>query len=367
VELQLNGKFGSFDFVSGLYYFNEDGSNDSGPFFFRPFNTGTAGDFFRITQESDSYAVFANASYRFTPALTVGAGLRYSDDEKDATALFPSFGGNTVARRGKFDAVTADANLSYEFAERRSVYALVQRGYQPGSFAPRPFGGPAAFTLADKTTATGFEIGFKGAVTDNWTLLLSAFTTKYEGIILPFSAPNAAGFNTTVLSNDSRGRGIEAESTVSFGAFRFSAAVGYLDAEITDVDALSAAAGARRGDRPALSPEYTAAANAGYEWSLSSNATLTAQIDYSYRDSSFGQSINTQSELLRSRSLTGFSVVYESLSGGWSAGLYGRNIFNEVYDVGRLNDSFHGFVGVVRSNDRSEFGVQLSKKFPGAN
>jgi iron complex outermembrane receptor protein len=363
VELQLNGKYRHFDFVSGLYYFHEDGSNDSGPFYFLPFNAGGPGDFFRITQKSKSYAVFANLSYHFSDALTVGAGARYSDDTKDATALFPSFAGVTVARTGKFDAITADANISYQVSERLTVYGLIQRGYQPGSFAPRPFGGPAAFTLADKTTATSYEIGFKGPVTDVWTLLLSGFWTEYDGLGLPFNNPNAAGFSTTVLSNDSRGRGVEVESLLTLGEFRLNGSLGYLDAEITEVDALSAAAGARKGDRPALSPEITAAASASYRWTVQDNSAVTAQVNYSYRDSSYGQSINTPSEVLDARDLVGFTLTYENLQNDWSLGVYGANIFNEVYDVGRLNDAFHGFVGVVMSNDRSEFGVRFTKKF----
>lgn len=363
LELQLNGTYANFDFVSGLYYFHEDGSNDSGPFYFLPFNTGGDGDFFRITQKTRSYAAFANVSYHLSSALTVGGGARYSNDKKDATALFPSFAGVTVARTGKFDAITADANISYEATDRLTMYGLIQRGYQPGSFAPRPFGGPAAFTLSDKTTATSYEVGLKGPVTDAWTLLLTGFWTEYEGLGLPFNAPDAAGFNTTVLSNNSRSRGIEVESTLTLGNFRLNGAIGYLDAQITKVDALSAAAGARTGDRPALSPEITAGANASYRWSLAGNTAVAAQVNYSYRGSSYGQSINTPSERLASRDLTGFTLTYENLASDWSLGLYGSNIFNEVYDVGRLNDAFHGFVGVVLSNDRSEFGLRFTKKF----
>jgi len=363
VELQLKGKYEHFDFVSGLYYFHEDGSNDSGPFYFRPFSAGTANDFFHITQTTKSYATFANLSYHINDALTVGGGARYSNDKKDATALFPSFQGVTVARTGKFHAITADANVAYKISDRMTVYALVQRGYQPGLFAPRPFAGPAAFSLADKTTATSYEIGLKGPITDAWTLLLTGFWTEYDGIGLPYNAPSVSGFNTTVLSNNSRGRGIEVESSLILGAFRLNGSLGYLDAEITKVDELSAAAGARSGDRPALSPELTGAVNANYRWNVRDDAIVTAQIDYSYRDSAYGQSINTPSERLAARDLVGFIVNYENSANDWSLGLYGRNIFDEVYDVGRLNDSFHGFVGVVMSNDRSEFGVRFTRKF----
>ena len=138
VELQLNGKYDRFDFVSGLYYFNEDGRNDSGPFDFLPFSVSSPNDFFHITQETDSYAAFGNLSYHVTDALTLGAGVRYSDDEKNATALFPSFAGQTVARRGKFDAFTWDANLSYAISDRFNVYALVPARLSAGQLCTPP-------------------------------------------------------------------------------------------------------------------------------------------------------------------------------------------------------------------------------------
>ena len=41
--------------------------------------------------------------------------------------------------------------------------------------------------------------------------------------------------------------------------------------------------------------------------------------------------------------------------------IFGKNVFNEVYDQGRLAQN--GYVGIVRSNDRSEFGLRYTKSF----
>ncbi len=85
--------------------------------------------------------------------------------------------------------------------------------------------------------------------------------------------------------------------------------------------------------------------------------------DYSYRAKMFGQSVNNPNELLDSRDLLGFNIEYEAPDGTWTFGVYGENITNEIYDVGRLQET--GFVGVVRSNDRSEFGARLTKRLGG--
>ena len=119
------------------------------------------------------------------------------------------------------------------------------------------------------------------------------------------------------------------------------------------------------GDKLPLAPEWTISAVTGYRTVLSNGAELSFQADYSFRDDMFGQVVNSETELLEARDLFGFNIQYLSEDGTWSIDLYGENVFNEVYDQGRLNNTFHGFVGVVRSNDRSEFGLRFTKRFGG--
>lgn len=157
-ELQVNGTYDGFDFVSGLYYFNEDGFTESGPYVFSPFNTpnGVLNDgvtpsfgglgFFDLNQETNAYATYVNISYDVSDALTLGGGLRYSKDKKEADAHFPTFDFLPPALGRKFveadfSAVTWDLNASYAFSSTANVYGQIQKGYQSGGFPPRPFGG----------------------------------------------------------------------------------------------------------------------------------------------------------------------------------------------------------------------------------
>lgn len=359
-ELQVNGEYGVFNFVSGLYFFYENGSNQSSPaFFFGGFSD------YDIQQRTNSYAAYANGTYNVTDRLSIGAGVRYSDDSKRATALFSSFTA-PVTRNAGYNAVTAQGNISYKVGANASVYGTIQLGYQPGSFTPRPFGGPSSFNASPKTTATNYEIGFKGRITPNWVVLLSAFTTTYRDRGLPYSFINANGFNTVIISADARARGIEAESTVSFGGLRIKGSLGYLDSNITSVNSLPPAffptGGTPVAGAPtALSPDFTGAATVSYTVPLKRGGSVTAQADYSYRGQQYGQPVARDSEIIDPRSLVGFNLKYENEARDLSFTVYGSNIFNKVYDQGRLDQG--GFVGVVVSNDRSEFGVRLTKKF----
>ena len=376
LEVQLNGQYGDIDFVGGVYYFKEDGSTTSGPFVFSPFNTpgaldnfgnptGFGGDFgfFNLQQDATSVAGYGNASYRVSDRLSIGAGARYSKDEKDASAIFPSFTERKFVSND-WSAVTWDLNVSFELRDSLNVYGQIQKGYQTGGYPPRPFGGPDTFTAFNDSSTLNFELGLKGVINDYLTLLVAAFWTEYEDLALPFSDTQAGGGFVTIVANagESRSLGIEVEGVVSpTDNININFSIGYLDAEITKV--LPDTIGVAEGDSPALTPELTFSVAPQWHIPLAGGGAIMAQIDYSFRDDMFGQSVNNLAEQLDSRGLVGFTVDYTSPDGSWTAGLYGENVTNEVYDQGRLAQN--GFVGVVLSNDRSEFGVRLTKRFEG--
>ena len=375
LEFQLNGQFGAFDFVSGLYYFEEEGSTESGPWTFSPFNmpggldnfgvpTGF-GDFgfFDLQQDTESTAVYANGSFAFSDRFSVGAGARYSRDEKDANAIFPTFPERKFLS-DSWDAFTWDLNASFALRDGLNVYGQIQKGYQTGGYPPRPFGGPDQFEPFDETEALNFELGLKGIVNDYITLLVAAFYTEYDDLALPFSDTLAGGGFVTIVANagESRSTGLEVEGVISpTDSFNVNFSVGFLDAEITRVD--PGTVGVAKGDAPALTPDLTFSVAPQWFFLLDGGGSFTAQIDYSFRDDMFGQSINNRAEQLDSRGLLGFSVDYTSSDQSWTLGAYGENITNEVYDQGRLAQN--GYVGVVLSNDRSEFGLRLTKRFAG--
>ncbi|RZD22357.1 TonB-dependent receptor [Pseudoalteromonas sp. MEBiC 03485] len=372
-EIQLNGSFDNMDFVSGLYFFNEDGFTSSGPFVFSPFNTpdgflndGTTASFgdygyFDINQETNSYAAYINASYDLSDDLTVGGGLRYSKDKKEADALFPTFAARKYVS-ADFDAVTWDLNASYQLSNNMNVYGQIQKGYQTGGFPPRPFGGPDQFVSFDETKAINYELGLKGQVHEDVSMMLAVFVTDYTDLALPFSDPTAGGGFVTIVENagESKAQGIELETTIAFtDDFTLRSAIGYLDSEITEVD--DGVLGIGKGDSPALTPRWTVMVAPSYFIDLSNGGTVALNANYSYRSDMQGQSVYNQSEHIDSRELVGFNISYLNPNGDFEVTLYGENVLNEVYDVGRLQQS--GFVGVMRSNDRSEFGLKFKKEF----
>ena len=360
IEPQLNGEYGKLDFITGLYYGREKGNTNSGPWVYI-----APGGYFDIAQTTRSAAVYGHVGYKLADNLKVAGGLRYSHDSKEASAQFDSWSDpSRVYRSNSWSAVTGDVSISYDIRKALSTYATVSTGYQNGGYPARPFGGPDTFVAFNQTHATNFETGIKGVFFENLLQAnVAVFYTQYKDLPLQVSEPNASGFITlTESAGKAVSKGVEVDGTLKLSnAFSVQSAVGYIHSRVTSVP--ETAGSIRVGYTPPLTPTWTVAVSPKYRTVLTSGSTVDARIDYSYRGKMFGQAANNANNEIAGRSLVGFNVAYTPAAAAWTATLYGQNIFNKVYDVGRLDDAFAGFTEVIRSNDRSEFGVKLSYVF----
>jgi iron complex outermembrane receptor protein len=382
-ELQLSGDFGAFDYVAGLYWFEEEGENFQDP---TVFNTET-GDFL-LSQEMDSQAIYGNLGYRVSDALRISAGLRYTQDDKRAQIIintspeFPDGFLNETASRD-WSELSWDLSANYGLSDRMNVYGTIQSGYQSGQFPPRPFclfgnivavddpagpnppatlSDPNCFVANDNVTALNYEVGLKGQPLDNLQMSVAVFYTDYSD--LPYQVSEAlpgAGFDTRNIFVDQTSIGFEWEGTwLVTDAFRIHSTLGYIDADadaqVTDPTNPPPAAVAP------LTPELTFSLSPEYSFALG-GGTVTARADYTFRDDMYGEPSADPSRFTQidSRDLLNFDITYEPTDGDWSVSAYGRNVTDERYDNARLNTG--DYVIVILSNDASEFGVRVTRDF----
>ncbi|MBT1451954.1 TonB-dependent receptor [Glaciecola sp. XM2] len=350
-EFQFNGFFDTWDFVSGLYYFNEEGSNRQGED--SSFNGGP--NLLSLDQETTSKAVFVNVGYDVTLDLRITAGLRYNDDEKIATA---DVGVGPANAQRDWQEVSYDLSASYTLENGMNVYGSIQSGYQSGQFPARPFclfGDPNCFIATENITATNFEAGIKGELTDDLSMSVAIFNTEYDDLPYQVSTTAEGGFNTANLVVGQTSRGIELESTWAPSAqFNLHTSFGFIDVDVDE----------QNGVKPVapLTPDITASISPSYSMPIGSG-TLNFRMDISYRDEMFGEPSSDPGRLTQidSRTLTNVNVTYAPNDANWSVSAYGRNIFDERYDNARLNTG--DYVLVILSNDASEFGVRLNYQF----
>jgi iron complex outermembrane receptor protein len=352
IEIQLNGDMGDWDFVSGLYYFTEDGTNFQDGY---TFNAAGPFDFY-LTQKVKSSAIFGNVGYDVSDDLRISGGLRYTHDKKDAAT---DVGIGLIAGSRTWNELSWDLSANYKLNDGLSVYGSIASGYQSGQFPARPFclfGNPNCFVAGNNITATNYEVGIKGQPMDNLQMSAAVFYTDYNDLPYQVSTTQGGGFNTVNLIVKQQSTGFEWENTLFItDAFLFRATVGYIDVSVDQ----------QQGVQPVapLTPELTFSLSPEFRMPLSGGAELTFRADYSYRDDMYGEPSSDPARYTRidSRSLLNLDFAYQSPDGSWTAALYGRNVTDERYDNARLNTG--DYILRILSNDASEFGVRFAKSF----
>lgn len=352
VEWQLSGVYGDMDFVSGLYWFEEEGSNRQGED--SRFNGGA--NTLELDQTSTSRAVFANLGYQLTDDLRLAGGLRFNKDKKDVVA---NVGTGPFAASDKWSQMSYDVSASYRLENGMNVYGSIQSGYQSGQFPARPyclFGNPECLVATDNITAVNYEMGIKGQVTDTFSMSIAVFNTVFDDLPYQVSTTAEGGFSTTNLVVSQTSRGVEWESTMHFtDAFKLHSAVGWIDVDVDEKDGVKPVA--------PLTPELTAAIGPSYEFGLANGGSITTRIDYSFRDEMYGEPSSDPGRLTQidSRELVNMDIAYTPASGDWTVAFYGHNVFDERYDNARLNTG--DYVLRILSNDASEFGLRYTAEF----
>lgn len=363
-ELQFFGDFGSWDFVSGLYWFEEDGSNLQDPNFF----AGGPGAFY-LEQSAESQAIYANVGFNVTENLRLSGGARYTEDEKSAYTA-PVVGLLFESNSRDWSETSWEVAAAWDMNDRMNLYGTIQNGYQSGQYPARPyclFGNldfnfppgnvsrPNCFVASDNVTATNYEIGLKGNPLDNLQMSIAVFYTEYSDLPYQVSESIGGGFNTVNLIVDQTSKGLEWESVwAATEDFTLFTSLGYIDADIDDPNPTVVAP---------LTPEVTASISPQYIMLLGTGAELMFRVDWSYRGDMYGEPSNDPGRFTKidSRDLFNFDVTYTEPKGRWSVSAYGRNVTDEKYDNARLLPT--DYVLIILNNDRSEFGLRYIWNF----
>ena len=358
IELQFNGDLGQLDFVTGIYYYDEDGENVQDPTIFQTF----PGSFF-LSQDVTSTAIYGNVGYDVSDQLRFSAGMRYTEDEKSALT---NVGNGLYDDEKDFDELSWEVAANYTLNNGMNLYGAIQNGYQVGQYPARPFclfgdiTGPGddddCFKASDNITATNYEVGIKGLITERFQMSAAVFFTDYSDLPYQVSTTEGAGFNTVNLIVDQESTGFEWESTwLVSDNFTLHASLGWIDVDVDEQDGVTPVA--------PLTPELTYSISPEVSIPLASGGEVTLRLDHSYRDEMWGEPSSDPGRLTKisDRSLTNVDIAWHSPDESLTVAVYGRNVSDERYDNARLNTG--DYILQILSNDPSEFGLRLVKSF----
>jgi len=296
--------------------------------------------------------------------------LRYTKDDKDA---YVNINNSLIEESNSRDWNETSWEIAavWDMNERLNLYGTIQNGYQSGQFPPRPyclFGNldfdepgnvsrPNCFEANDNVTATNYEIGLKGSLSDTFQMSIAAFYTDYSDLPYQVSESSGGGFNTVNIIVDQTSKGIEWESTwAPTEVFTIYTTLGIIDADVDSDNPFAVAP---------LTPKWTASISPQFIMGLDNGGQLLFRMDWSYRDNMYGEPSSDPARFTRieSRSLFNFDVTYTEPNDRWSLSAYGRNVTNATYDNARLLPT--DYVLVILNNDLSEFGLRWIYNFGG--
>ncbi len=323
---------GDVAWLVGAYglHVTEDGRDTSvgvyGDPFFPEFD-GTLDDFLTSRYRADTTAVFGQLDGLFTQRLRWSAGVRGEQRDADYRDAGVWQGGpRTSNLDSKDNMLGGQLSLSMDFSDTRTGYVSVSRGYKAGGFNLGSV--PPDRLKFEPEYLWNYEVGLKQSAFEGRLYVdTSVFYSRRRDVqvrtgdqLIP-TDPSSFVFFT---DNASAGYNYGIESSVRWRVndrWDVGASLGllrtrYLDYEQGDV--------ALPDREQAHAPRYQAAINAG--WHHPSGWTARASVsalDAFYFD------VPPNDTRSSSYVLTNLQVGYEAER--WSAYVWGRNVFDEVY------------------------------------
>ncbi|UUO24365.1 TonB-dependent receptor [Colwellia sp. M166] len=421
-EFQLISPEGDFQYVAGLYYYQQNADTKRLPtvgdetlalFTGVPrstFEAGAAlGDPSSIAMlsafqpgvlstvgnvETESFATFFNSNYRFNEAFTLDLGFRFSSEEKNVdwtvSSIDPATGipvipifnlanGQVIDKRRDND-FSPLVSLNYRLNEQVNTYLKYATGYKSGGYNV-DFLTQAQLDAGiefDKETVTSYEIGLKGHLLDQRITFSSAlFYSSYDDYQINQLINLDAGTTALSIRNAAQveTRGLEFDLTYRLTPdFQLNIALGLLDAEFTKFPAGGSNGEDLSGEKLPGVSDYTFNISAQYYYPLPAlNAELSATLSYNYQDDyntdldGLSQITLANGELLAIGQVNGFGVMnasvgLEPLDNGISVFLWVRNLTNEDNAIILGEKSFFGTRRNVYLNPRT-FGLSAKYSF----
>jgi len=380
-----------FQWIAGLYYFNEKLQVDS--FNFDSFAAGDPQNGYAVQhQEAKSWAAFGNVKYAVTPDFKLTAGLRYTDDKKDFDAVRTWTPGkaNNVDIIGPFYTHPKSTNWSWDFGanynldKSTSVFARVATGYRAPSIQGRVLFGDS-ISVANSEKVLSVEAGFKADLLDN-TARISGTVFKYRVKDMQLTAGSGStNQNRLVNAAKAEGQGFELDAQAIIARdWRTTLGFSYNDTKIKDANLfvqpcgnanfqfLEANTGCTVLD-PAGPLAGTVSINGNplprapkvtWNWTLKysvelGNGELSVLTDWAYKDK-YNMFLYEAVEYKAKSALEGgLRVGYGWSNGKYEVAAYSRNITNHRQVVAAID--FDNLTGIV--NEPRSYGVQFKASF----
>ncbi len=319
-----------------------------------------------FTQETNTWAIYAQAEFQLSDQLSVEGALRYTDESKNLRDASLVFNNVLVLFADENYDLDLEANwsgyvgLNWHPTDDVLTYAKMTRGYKSGGY-----NGGFTFEAAGlipyiEETIWAYEIGIKSDLADN--------TIRFNAAAFYYDYQDAQGFrNYEVTPGNTIGKlanigdaehlGFEADVywlPESIEGLSIGFGLAYVDAEYTDSDAIEQTVLGADYSFEGLKrhgPENSYNFQTRYEWSLMDNLLAAWQLDYSWRSSFLPDGVTPDVPggdfgkfgLRDSYGILNARISIDSMDDTWSVALVGKNLTDEKYTLTSASDGLGDF------------------------
>jgi iron complex outermembrane receptor protein len=376
-EIQLTGSFPRFEYAAGVYYYNSHYGEFQPQQY--PIITTVPGvgalvldgrGLLDYEGRTKSHAVFGQASY--TPPILddkfeVTFGARYTRDKQDVTNLAPV----VDTRRSRFDNLSYNLTLSYDFGPDVLGYLRYGTGYRAGGLNARGFGGAPY----EPETAEVYEAGLKAEFLDRRLRTnLAVYRTDYNDFQAGTQRVDPIGgyVTDTVNAGKAHYTGFEAEVSVApVRGLILTADAAYVkpvydEFILNGVDVSDDA-------RFIYQSNWQWHVGAFYEFPATDFGTVRLSADYGYKSRRYFFTFPSDPILPNARENArgepqedlSARIALADISIGSGTGeiaLYGQNLTNSRYKTTGVDFGALGFVGGAFNRPRT-YGVEARLRF----
>jgi len=336
--------------------------------------------------EFRNLSAFGQATYHFTPELSLTGGLRYTNDRVSFDYTLTNTTNNVVgpgvlvtaiplSNTTRANNVSGKVSIGYMPSRNFNTYASYTRGYKGPAFNlfyNLGTNDPAIAAIRRRPispeTVDSFEVGAKGAFLDNrLTFSIAAFYAKYHN----YQADNRIfidGINTTFFTNagETSTRGVEVDLRLQpTRDFVVYGGVAYADAQVDDFTPPPGATGAATslpGQDLPFAPKFKGALTAENRFRTALPFDVVASTTATFEGQKYATFGEPADARIKDYVIWNASIALVDQRDRYRLAFLVRNILDESYYTGIAGGQGGIRIRVPRLADRYA-GIQLSGKF----
>lgn len=358
-EIRLNIDRDRWHSVVGLYYLDSDacGSFDVA--------IGVANTLQTISGciETRSTAIFGHTSFAITDRVNISAGLRYNQDDKDASVYQAATVNGTSVTSTDFSNDEQWSHLSpklgidLQLDTDLLVFASVSEGFKSGGFnmranaaRERSIGRDASQPFDEETLETA-ELGVKSQWLDQRiTANAALFYSRYDDIQITTSRfydsndDGVADRSFTQVDNAGKADLSGAEIDLSVAAtrrWRIDVDIGYLDADLERLTEFNRATGLAFNDADNRhlqnTPRWTIGIENAFDIYQGESGSLTLLVNCHHRSEYYPEVLNSELIKQGAYNLWDLALVHQRSDVPLTLALHALNVTDEQYRVAGYN------------------------------